>query len=180
MPPEWALLDDATSKGLLEKYADSEQDFFNDFASAFTKVLDMTPQKDALEQCKAVDCTFNPNSQEFECGSRKFAADSLDCPAPLSGSCQIVQVIGVRAVIKCNNDLRLCCEGGACKKTLRAWQHKTGTSLGTCFDDPAVTEPNVGDTAARRGYQGRWLQTPTINDSEEKSSMPIIQEMVMV
>jgi hypothetical protein len=180
MPPEWALLEDTTSKGLLAKYADSERDFFNDFANAFTKVLEMTPQKDVLEQCQAVDCTFNRISQEFECDDRRFAADNVDCPAPTNSSCKIVQAIGVRALIKCQEELRLCCEGVPCTKTLRAWQHKVGASLGTCFDDPTVREPNVGDTAARRGYQGRRLQAPTFSNPGAEPATAATQNIVMV
>merc|ERR1711988_819007 len=96
MAPEWAMLDDVTSKGFLEKYADSELDFFNDFASAFTKVLELTPQQDALDQCQAVNCVFDDIAKEFQCGGRKFPTDAVDCTSPSSGSCQIVQVIGTR------------------------------------------------------------------------------------
>lgn len=149
MPPEWSLLSDATSRELLQKFANSEKDFFDSFNIAFSKVLEMTPQKDSLATCAATDCSFATGS--FKCGEKHFPTDSIDChDAAGAQSCKIVQVIGTRAVINCDDGTsRLCCEGGACKKPLRAWQHKQGTALGTCFDG-AETEPNTGDSAVER------------------------------
>lgn len=120
-----SLLDREDTKMNVEKYADDQTLFFDDFSEAYEKVTNLS--NDVLSTCSSADCSYDTETSSFRCGELTFPTDNFDCDFNGSSeeNCELIGGLGARGIIQCQNDddLKLCCVNNACTDTLDSFDN---------------------------------------------------------